>query len=73
VQIMPTKLRKDSEFVCLGEDGSVSDAALHEEILAGGDAAASKAAVQAAVRRGMSPVDAEALYGIGEAVKDGKR
>jgi hypothetical protein len=61
---MATKLQKDSEFACLLEDGSVSDLWLFEEILAGGEAASSKRAVAAAIRRGMSPEDAEEVYGI---------
>jgi hypothetical protein len=51
---MATKLHKNSEFVCLLEDGSVSDFWLHEAILAGGEAASSKRAVADAIRRGMS-------------------
>jgi hypothetical protein len=61
---MATKLQKDSEFVCLLEDGSVSDFWLHEAILAGGEAASSKRAVAGAIRRGMSPEAAEEIYGV---------
>jgi hypothetical protein len=61
---MATKLQKDSEFVCLLEDGSVSDFWLHEAILAGGEAASSKRAIAAAIRRGMASEDAEEVYGI---------
>jgi hypothetical protein len=69
---MATKLHKNSEFVCLLEDGSVSDFWLHEAILDGGEAASSKRTVADAIRRGMSPEAAEDVYGIAAETNKGR-
>jgi hypothetical protein len=52
------------EFTYVGDDGELHDEALHESILTPeADRAASAKAVEAAIERGMSQKDAEAVYG----------
>jgi hypothetical protein len=58
---------QSAELCYVGEDGKLHDEGLHDEMLASeaGEAASSKAARDAAIKRGLSEAEADRFYGRG--------